>query len=228
MARILSCGTRSLIDVSGKWRRRSRRTAYRHRRAQRSHSTDGGGSASPARARKRLRAKERTGRPHSSRSRRNCHAAMRDRRKDRAHRRAGARSSCQRLRIRAWFATPAPSSSNPISHSAQRASLGTGRGGFDPPTTTAVSVVLLLLAPFGSDVSLLATAVFTIVVGADESTEYCALTVTLAPAASVPSAHGKPPAHGALAPMNESPAGVASDSIAATASSGPLLLTTIV
>ena len=86
-------------------------------------------------------------------------------------------------------------------------------------------IVLLSLAAFGSSVALSTVAVFEIEPVAPLGTANVAVTLTTAPAASVPRSHGNPPAHGALAETNASPAGVGSSSTTFAALDGPLLVT---
>src|ERR1700712_3513725 len=91
--------------------------------------------------------------------------------------------------------------------------------------SSVVVALLLLLVGSGSAVVLDTMAVLTMSPVASAPTSNVTVTVTLAPRASVPSAHGKPPAHGAVAEAKVRPAGLGSSRVTPLAGDGPLLIT---
>jgi hypothetical protein len=91
--------------------------------------------------------------------------------------------------------------------------------------TTGVMTVLLLSPGVGSGVGLVTVAVLVTEPVALAGTENTTVTFVVAPFASVPNAHGKPPAHGAVADTKVKPAGVGSTSDTVCAFDGPLFVT---
>ena len=93
-----------------------------------------------------------------------------------------------------------------------------------------VVAVLLLLAAARSGVALDTVAVFTIGSGVTYAAgmAYVVMIVPTAPAASVPSAHGKAVAQAPAFDTNVRPGGVGSVTMTATASDGPAFVTTVV
>ena len=93
-----------------------------------------------------------------------------------------------------------------------------------------VIAVLLLLAAAGSDVALDTVAVFTIGSGVryPGGMAYLVVIVRTAPAASVPSAHGKAVVHAPRFDTNVRPDGVGSATVTAVASDGPAFVITVV
>ena len=95
---------------------------------------------------------------------------------------------------------------------------------------SSVIAVLLSLAAAGSGVALATVAVFTIGSGVTypAGMAYVVVIVPTAPAASVPSAHGKAVVHAPAFDTNVRPGGVGSATVTATASDGPAFVTTVV